>query len=49
VTARTSFREMAATQKVAYVIGVAIAAVIGHGVVALLTGLLWRAVVAVWT
>jgi hypothetical protein len=49
VTARTPFREMNAAQKTSYVIGVAIAAVIGHGVVALLTGLLWRAVVAVWT
>jgi hypothetical protein len=48
VTARP-FREMTTSQKTSYVVGALIAAVVGAGVLAILAGLLWRAIVAVWS
>jgi hypothetical protein len=43
------FREMNPAQKTSYVIGLVLAAILAAGVVAILVGLMWRAVVAVWS
>jgi hypothetical protein len=48
VSAR-SFREMTPSQKTSYVVGAVLAAVVGVGLLAILAGLLWRAIVAVWS